>query len=100
MTAPFDVRQSGSEPTLVRGSGSVGGSAFMDAESAPGGRCRSTRPIAHARGILERASAGTIRSSRENLGRRLIAVDFDCGAKLIVFSHEIEPLDRDRTDAS
>ena len=72
----------------------------MDAESAPGRRCRSTRPIAHARGVLERASEGTIRSSRDNLGRRLIAVDFDCGEKLIVFSHEIEPLDRDRANPS
>lgn len=69
----------------------------MDGESAPGRRCRSTRPITHARGVLDRAAEGTIRSSRENLGRRLIAVDFDCGPRLIVFSHEIEPVDAERS---
>jgi hypothetical protein len=68
----------------------------MESESAPGRRCRSTRPITHSRGVLGRDAEGTIRSSRENLGRRLIAVDFDSGETLIVFAHEIEPLGRDR----
>jgi hypothetical protein len=68
----------------------------MNAESSPGERCRSTRPIAHVRGVVERSSPGTVRSTRENLGRRLIAVDFDSGERLIVFAHEIEPLAADR----
>jgi len=65
----------------------------MDPYFVPGLRCRSTRPITHKRGILHRAAEGTVRSMRDNIGRRLITVDFDCGEKLVLFEHEIEPLD-------
>ena len=57
----------------------------------PGTRCRSTRPIVYPGGMVRRAAAGTLVSSRENLGRSLLTVDFDGGQKLIVFAHEIEP---------
>lgn len=63
----------------------------------PGLRCRSTRPITHRRGVLQRAAEGTIRATRENIGRQLITVDFDCGEKLVLFAHEIEPVDATRS---
>jgi hypothetical protein len=65
----------------------------MDDSFVPGLRCRATRTITHQRGILNRAAEGTVRSTRENIGRQLITVDFDCGEKLVLFAHEIEPLD-------
>jgi hypothetical protein len=64
----------------------------MNVELAPGHRCRSTRAITHQRGVLGRATEGTVRASRENLGRRLFTVDFDSGEKLVLFAHEIEPI--------
>lgn len=66
----------------------------MDPSFAPGLRCRSTRNITHKRGVLNRSSEGTVRSTRENIGRQLITVDFDCGEKLVLFAHEIEPIDQ------
>jgi hypothetical protein len=65
----------------------------MDFDFSPGRRCRSTRAITHQRGVLARAVEGTVLASRENLGRRLITVDFDSGEKLVLFAHEIEPLE-------
>jgi hypothetical protein len=66
----------------------------MDCSFVPGLRCRATRNITHKRGILNRSAEGTVRSTRENIGRQLITVDFDCGEKLVLFAHEIEPLDQ------
>ena len=57
----------------------------------PGARCRSTRTIVYAGGIVRRATPGTVISERENIGRKLFTVDFDGGQKLILFAHEIEP---------
>jgi hypothetical protein len=62
---------------------------------APGTRCRSARTIVFSGGIVRRATAGTLVSQRENLGRELYTVDFDSGQKLIVFAHEIEPVTDD-----
>lgn len=59
----------------------------------PGLRCRATRAITHRRGIVHRSAEGTVRATRENLGRKLITVDFDNGEKLLLFEHEIEILD-------
>ena len=56
----------------------------------PGTRCRSTRTIVHAGGIIRRATTGTVISERENLGRKIFTVDFDSGQKVILFAHEIE----------
>ena len=53
-----------------------------------GTRCRSTRTIVFPGGIVRRATPGTLVSRRENLGRELFTVDFDSGAKVIVFAHE------------
>ena len=66
----------------------------MDPSFVPGLRCRATRTITHKRGILNRSAEGTVRSTRENIGRQLVTVDFDCGEKLVLFAHEIEPLDQ------
>jgi len=44
------------------------------------------------RGALRRATAGTLVSQRETLGRELFTVTFDSGQKLILFAHEIEPV--------
>jgi hypothetical protein len=64
----------------------------MDIQFEPGQRCRSTRSITHKRGVLRRATEGTVLSSRENIGRQLVTVDFDGGDTLVLFAHEIEPL--------
>ena len=64
----------------------------------PGTRCRSARTIVFLGGIVRRATPGTLVSQRENLGRELFTVDFDDGAKLIVFAHEID-LARDEAAA-
>ena len=55
----------------------------------PGTRCRSTRAIVFAGGIVRRATLGTLVAQRENLGRELFTVDFD-GHRVILFAHEIE----------
>lgn len=65
----------------------------MDPSFVPGLRCRATRAITHRRGIVNRSAEGTVRAARENIGRRLITVDFDCGEKLVLFEHEIEIVD-------
>jgi len=48
--------------------------------------------------VLHRAAEGTVLSTRENIGRRLITVDFDCGETLVLFEHEIEPLDNNQRE--
>jgi hypothetical protein len=65
----------------------------MDQSFVPGLRCRATRAITHRRGIVNRSAEGTVRATRENIGRRLITVDFDCGEKLVLFEHELEIVD-------
>ena len=55
-----------------------------------GMRCRSTRTIVVPGGIVRRATAGTLVSRRENLGRELFTVHFDGGPKAILFAHELE----------
>jgi hypothetical protein len=64
----------------------------MSTRLDPGLRCRATRRIVHPRGILDRSSEGTVLSYRDNIGRRLVTVEFDSGEKLILFPHEIEPI--------
>lgn len=68
----------------------------MDQSFVPGLRCRVTRTITHRRGIVNRSAEGTVRATRENIGRQLITVDFDCGEKLVLFEHEIEIVDSAR----
>jgi hypothetical protein len=64
----------------------------MDRPLDLGTRCRVTRPIAHARGVVVRESPGTVRALRDNIGRSLVTVEFDSGEKLVLFAHEVEPL--------
>lgn len=64
----------------------------METRLDPGSRCRSTRPITHARGVLRRRAEGIVLSRRENIGRQIFTVGFDDGEKLVLFAHEIEPL--------
>lgn len=66
----------------------------MEVDLVLGQRCRSTRPILHLLGVVGRASEGTVIATRENLGRRLLTVDFDSGEKLVLFPHEVESVDR------
>ena len=61
----------------------------------PGMRCRSARAIPFPGGTVRRATPGTLVSLRENLGRKLFTVSFDSGQKLILFTHEIEPVSDD-----
>lgn len=56
-------------------------------------RCRVTRAITHRQGVLRRLTEGTVRRVQENIGRKLVTVDFDTGEKLVVFSHELEILE-------
>lgn len=64
----------------------------METRLDPGSRCRATRQITHASGVLRRRSEGTVLARRENIGRQLFTVGFDDGAKLVLFAHEIEPV--------
>jgi hypothetical protein len=64
----------------------------MDNTVIPGSRCRALRSITHQRGILRRGDEGTILAARENLGRHLVTVDFESGDRLVLFSHEVEPI--------
>jgi hypothetical protein len=41
-------------------------------------------------GIVRRATAGTLVSQRENVGRELFTVDFDSGQRVVLFAHQIE----------
>lgn len=58
--------------------------------AVPGTRCRSTRTIVFPGGIVRRATAGTLVSQRENVGRELFTVDFDSGQRVVLFAHQIE----------
>ncbi|MBI4528652.1 MAG: hypothetical protein HY695_33060 [Deltaproteobacteria bacterium] len=55
-----------------------------------GMRCRTTKPVKSHRGWIKRATEGTIRLSIDNIGRRLISVQWDGGASDYVFPSEIE----------
>jgi hypothetical protein len=56
--------------------------------SMNGTRCRTIRSIAHHGGYLSPRLEGTVCYAIENLGRRLLRVDFDSGASLIVLLDE------------
>lgn len=55
-----------------------------------GMRCRATRMIRSHAVVIEAASEGTIVHEFENLGRRLILVQWDSGHLLFAFSDELE----------
>jgi hypothetical protein len=69
-----------------------------------GTRCRATRLARSHRGLIERSTEGTIQHDIDNLGRRLISVQWDVGVTDYVFPSEIEIIDNkvpsDRTAKS
>ena len=60
--------------------------------SRSGLRCRSARHVNSPQGAFPRFTQGTIRYEIENLGRRLVFVDWDHGISVPVFPDEIEVL--------
>ncbi len=64
---------------------------MMD-HSRSGARCRTRYHVNTVEGALPRHSRGTIRYELDNLGRRLVFVDWDNGMGVPVFPHEIEVL--------
>jgi hypothetical protein len=62
---------------------------MMD-HSRSGARCRTRYHVNTVEGALPRHSRGTIRYELDNLGRRLVFVDWDNGMGVPVFPHEIE----------
>ncbi len=63
--------------------------------SRSGVRCRTLYHMNTVEGILPRDSHGTLRYEVDNLGRRLVFVDWDNGMSVLVFPHEIEVLGRE-----
>jgi len=61
---------------------------MMD-RSIAGMRCWTVRPIAHHGGYLPRKLGGTVRYGLENIGRRLLNVDFDSGQSLMVLVDDV-----------
>jgi hypothetical protein len=57
-----------------------------------GMKCRATREIRSHRGLIRRSTEGTIQHDIENLGRRLISVQWNGGVIDYVFPSEIEIL--------
>ena len=56
----------------------------------PGQRCRAVRNITGHQGLIRACTNGTIKGVIENLGRRLIGVQWDGSFQMYVFPHEIE----------
>jgi hypothetical protein len=68
-----------------------------------GQRCRAVRNINAHQGVVRAQTPGTIECETDNLGRRLIKVQWDESFEMYVFPHEIELIDgsaeRDRRAA-
>jgi hypothetical protein len=58
--------------------------------SRAGLRCRAKRTIRSHAAMIEAANEGTIIHESENLGRRLVLVQWNSGLSLYVFPDEIE----------
>jgi hypothetical protein len=58
--------------------------------SHAGWRCRTRVHLETVEGPLPRGSGGTIWYEMDNLGRRLVFVQWDNGMRVPVFPHEIE----------
>ena len=58
-----------------------------------GTRCRATTAVRSHRGFINKSTEGTIQHDLDNLGRRLINVQWDIGTIDYVFPSEIEILD-------
>ena len=59
-----------------------------------GARCRATRVVRSHRGLIERSTEGTVQRDIDNLGRRLISVQWDVGVTDYVFPSEIEIINK------
>lgn len=60
-----------------------------------GTRCRARTLLRSPRGLIKRSTEGTIQHDIDNLGRRLISVEWDGGITDYVFPAEIEIIDHD-----
>jgi hypothetical protein len=68
--------------------------------SLTGIRCRAMREVRSHRGLIRRSTEGTIRHDMDNLGRRLISVQWDGGVTDYVFPSEIEIIAREERSLS
>ena len=68
--------------------------------SLTGIRCRAMREVRSHRGLIRRSTEGTIRHDMDNLGRRLISVQWDSGGTDYVFPSEIEIITGDERSLS
>ena len=68
--------------------------------SRAGARCYTVRRINTVKGLLPRESYGTLRYEEENLGRRLVFVEWDNGMQVPVFPDEVEILEAEIATAS
>ena len=66
----------------------------MFSTNLTGARCRATQVMRSHRGLIERSTEGTIQHDIDNLGRRLISVQWDVGVTDYVFPSEIEIIDK------
>ena len=60
-----------------------------------GQRCRALRNINGHQGLIKARTHGTIQCETDNLGRRLIGVQWDGSFQMYVFPNEIEFIDSD-----
>jgi len=68
---------------------------MMD-RSRSGARCRTLRQVNTLKGILPRDTYGTLCYEMDNLGRRLVVVDWDNGLGVPVFPYEIEVMEQEQ----
>jgi hypothetical protein len=61
-----------------------------------GKRCRTTTVVRSHRGVIKRSTEGTVVYDMDNLGRRLISVQWDIGGTDYVFSSEIEIISEEK----
>jgi hypothetical protein len=65
-----------------------------------GKRCRTTTMVRSHRGLIKKSTEGTVRYGMDNLGRRLINVQWDIGGADYVFPSEIEIIGEEELFAS
>jgi hypothetical protein len=70
----------------------------MTERSRSGARCRTLRQVNTLKGVLPRDTYGTLRYEMDNLGRRLVFVDWDNGMGVPVFPLEIEVVEQEQAE--
>jgi hypothetical protein len=63
---------------------------MMDVKLLKGKRCRAERAIIGHQGIVTANTEGTVHHVIDNLGRRLINVEWDNGVTMYAFPDEVE----------